>query len=196
MTFWRGATGRGYYNPGQYYTVTADVTFTAIWRPRTQAQKFSLSFGPGDGEGITGNPPASAEYEAYEEIILPANPFTRAGQVRRLVRRRGEQGISGARAPTPQRQGRQSCGKVGDYKLRHNLLQHFGYRKHRRLSRHIYHQYPDIQPSRAQRLGYSFEGWYADPDYTTPAVTTITAGSTGEKGILRPLEQDRAHKAA
>lgn len=174
--------GQGYYNPGQYYTVTADVTFTAIWRPRTQAQKFSLSFGPGDGEGITGNPPASAEYEAYEEIILPANPFTRAGYrfagwydavANKVYQAQGSY-TTAARATILVARWEiinyaityfniSDIVNIGDYPATYTI------------------NTPTFSLPAPQRLGYSFEGWYADPDYTTPAVTTITAGSTGEK---------------
>lgn len=173
--------GRGIYAVGEAFTVTADTLFTARWRLRVAPATYQLSFGQGEGEGITGTAPLPASYEAYENITLPNNPFLRRGYqfvgwydaTANETHQAGATYITKARAAILV-----AKWQIVEYAVTYYNIDNATNAQSNPASYTI--NTPTFTIAAPTLTGYSFEGWYADAAFTTLAQTTITTGSIGE----------------
>ena len=72
--------GKNTYNAGSEYTVTENVTFTAVWR---ELVSYTVSFNGGDNG--TGDAPAAQTVLEGTKITLPANTFTNTNETPTFV---------------------------------------------------------------------------------------------------------------
>ncbi|MDD3947031.1 MAG: leucine-rich repeat protein, partial [Clostridia bacterium] len=174
--------GAAIYAVGEAYTVTADVTFTARWRIRVQPQTFTLSFGPGEGAGITGTAPESADYPNGYEMVLPANPFVRNGYMfvgwfdavedKTYAAESTYRTLSRAATLVAKWQ-------IIEYEIQYNNMEG-AVNAVSNPATYTIHT-PTFTIAEPALSGHSFEGWYADESFITPAATVIQQGSTGDR---------------
>lgn len=181
FTGWSDGTAT--YEPGYHYTVTAAVTFTAVWMLDVPPVTYILSFGPGEGTGISGTAPASAEYEVNETIVLPDNPFVRSGyafagwydaSLGQVVGQPG--GFYNTRS---QNVTLVAKWNLISYPITYNNMADTVNNPANPATYSI--TTATFSLADPVKSGYSFEGWYADAGFTTPASVTIASGSTGER---------------
>ncbi len=181
FTGWSDGTAT--FAPGYHYTVTAEVTFTAVWMLDIPPVTYVLSFGPGEGTGISGTAPASANYEVNETIVLPQNPFSRSGysfggwydaSIGQIV------GQPGSLYNT-RNQNVTLVAKwnIINYTITYNNMGDAVNPSANPLTYTI--TTPTFTLIEPAKSGYSFEGWYLDAGFTVPANTTIATGSTGAR---------------
>jgi len=175
--------GTATYAPGYLYPVIAAVTFTAVWMLDIPPVTYVLSFGPGEGTGISGTAPASASYEANDTITLPANPFVRSGyafggwydaSIGQIVGQPGSYYNTRVQNVTLV-----AKWDIISYPITYNNMTDANNASVNPAAYTIIS--PAFTLAEPTKSGYSFEGWYTDNNFNTPASVTITSGSIGAK---------------